>query len=482
MHSTRPWLALLAAAVPSLVFAATLEVGPGKTYAKPCAAFAAAANGDTIDIDASGSYAGDVCSIARSGLTIRGVNGRAHIDAAGKSAGGKAIWVIDGDDTTIENIELSGCKVPDKNGAGIRQQGKNLTIRHSYFHDNENGILAGDKTGSTITIEYSEFGNNGYGDGQSHNLYINHVDLFVFRFNYSHHAKIGHLVKSRAKENHIIANRLTGEPGGTQSYELNLPDGGRSYVIGNLFQQSSTTDNPALLDFLSERNVNPDNHLFVINNTFINELGRGTFVQIGAQTTEPAVITNNIFVGAGTVTSQASAVQSGNFVGTVAQAEFVDPAAWDYRLLPSSPCVDSGVDPGTDLTPEYEYVHPASGRPRSVVGTIDVGAWEYGEPATPDAGSAGGGAGSTGGGAGGGDSGTGGGDSGAGGGDSGAGGGASTGPDAGAAGGGAGTGGGQTTQSPGDDDDVAGTCGCHSAAGGLWLVALVALRRRRRRG
>src|SRR5262245_4355637 len=93
----------------------TLLVGPGKAYPKPCAAIAAAHDGDVIQIDAGGDYAGDVCAIARSNLTLRGVGGRAHIDAAGKAYGGKGTWVIQGANTTVENIELSGAKVPDLN-------------------------------------------------------------------------------------------------------------------------------------------------------------------------------------------------------------------------------------------------------------------------------------------------------------------------------------------------------------------------------
>src|SRR5262249_24065142 len=125
--------------------AATLTVGPGRTYATPCQAIAAAAPGDIIEVDSTGHYDGDVCGWSKNGLTIRGVGGgRAKIDAAGNNAQGKAIWVIAGDNTTIEHIELSGATVVDMNGAGIRQEVTNLTVRDCYFHDNEDGILAGD--------------------------------------------------------------------------------------------------------------------------------------------------------------------------------------------------------------------------------------------------------------------------------------------------------------------------------------------------
>ncbi len=52
--------------------AAELTVGPGKTYAKPSLAAAAANHGDTISIDA-GTYLNDVCTWTKDNLTIRGV-------------------------------------------------------------------------------------------------------------------------------------------------------------------------------------------------------------------------------------------------------------------------------------------------------------------------------------------------------------------------------------------------------------------------
>src|SRR5438067_6473926 len=91
--------------------AATLSVGPGKTYAAPCAAFAAAKDGDTIEITGNTTYSGDVCGIYRNNLTIRGVNGRPKIDAAGRNAMGKGTWVVGGNNVTIENVEMLGARV-----------------------------------------------------------------------------------------------------------------------------------------------------------------------------------------------------------------------------------------------------------------------------------------------------------------------------------------------------------------------------------
>ncbi len=381
MKSFIPLFVLTAALVSPFALANILYVGPGQTYATPCAAIAAAGAGDTLLIDSAGNYDGDVCVWSTNGLTLKGVNGRAHIDAAGSSAQGKAIWVISGNDTTIENIELSGCHVPDRNGAGIRQEGANLTVRHAHFHDNEDGILAGDNAASTILIEYSEFAHNGAGDGYSHNIYINHVAKLVFRYNWSHGALVGHLLKSRALENHILYNRLTGETGGSESYEITLPSGGLSFVIGNLVEQPATTQNGAMLDYLSEpaSGQNPDHRLFAINNTFVNNRGSGTFLQIGSQTVTPAIARNNIFYGGGTVSSQASAVLDHNYTGT--DPLFVDAASYDYRLMPGVAVIDAGIEPGSgagqSLLAMNVYVHPTDGTMRPIVGSIDIGAYEW---------------------------------------------------------------------------------------------------------
>ena len=228
--------------------AAVLRVGPGQQYLTPCRAIDAAAPGDRIQIDAAGNYDRDVCGWTTNDLTIVGVNGRPRIDAASQSFRGRAIWIISGDNTTVENIEFVNARGPNKNGAAILQLGTNLTVRKCYIHGNEDGILAGENPASHILIENTEFAENGYGDGQSHNIYIGHIARFTLRFSYSHDAISGHLVKSRALQNFILYNRLTGESG-TSSYELDLPNGGLSYVIGNVIEQGPLTENSTIVEY-----------------------------------------------------------------------------------------------------------------------------------------------------------------------------------------------------------------------------------------
>ena len=376
--------ALSAAAVLTLFMsasasAATLQVGPGKTFATPCRAFAAAADGDTVEIDAAGSYNGDVCGIGRSWLTIRGVNGRPKINANGANSMGKGIWVVQGTGTVIENVEMYGAAVADRNGAALRLDGRDLTLRGSYLHDNENGILTNNDGVSNIVIENTEFANNGYGDGYSHNLYIGHVNSLVFRNSYSHDAKVGHNLKSRANTNTIVYSRFSSSVN-QPSYEIDLPNAGKAYVIGNVIQQPAWNNNPALLAFGEEGASNVGQELYVVNNTFINEdSSRGTFIMVGGDVTTPVLMQNNLFVGTGTASTQSNTVDRTNL--RTLSAAFVDRAGYDLRPASGSPAINAGSAPGSSasgllLTPTLQYKHVAGSEARPVNGAIDIGAYE----------------------------------------------------------------------------------------------------------
>jgi MYXO-CTERM domain-containing protein len=126
--------------------------------------------------------------------------------------------------------------------------------------------------------------------------------------------------------------------------------------------------------------TNPGDALFVINNSFVNDKGSGIFINVAGDVGTPAIVQNNVFVGAGTIVNQASAVQTTNFSG--GDPMFVDQAGYDYHLKDGSPCQDTGSDPGMgggmSLVPAQQYVHPTSYEGRMTVATIDIGAYELG--------------------------------------------------------------------------------------------------------
>ncbi|HEY8100163.1 MAG TPA: Ig-like domain-containing protein [Burkholderiaceae bacterium] len=379
----------LSCAILATASAATLSVGIGKAFPTPCSAFASAVDGDTVEIDgSSGAYIGDVCGIYANKLTIRGVNGRPKIDAGGLNAMGKGTWVVIGTGTVIDNVEMFGAKVTDKNGAAIRLDGRDLTLRNSFIHDNEDGILTSNDGVSNIVIEFTEFGHNGYGDGFSHNLYVGHVNSLVFRGNYSHDANVGHDLKSRAEKNTISYNRFSSTPpsqtgstaSGQPSYEIDLPNAGTSYVIGNVIEQPAVNQNPAMLAYGEEGASNAGKNLYVVNNTFLNDnTSSGTFVFVGSTVTTPVLLQNNIFAGVGTVSTQASSVNKTNY--SALNPAFVDRTNYDLHPASGSPMIDAGSAPGTAadgtaLTPASQYKHVAGIEARPIAGNIDIGAYE----------------------------------------------------------------------------------------------------------
>ncbi|NYE37374.1 hypothetical protein F4692_002507 [Nocardioides cavernae] len=347
----------------------TWRVGPDRALTLPSQAAAVARDGDTVLIDA-GTYSGDVATWTQDDLTIRGDGGRAHLRADGNDAQGKAIWVVAGDRTRIDRVELSGAAVADLNGAGIRQEGTGLTVTRSWFHDNENGILTGADPASDIVIRRSRFFRNGHGDGYSHNLYVGAVRSLTVTGSWFAGADTGHELKSRAARTTIVGNRIS-DGDTTASYSIDLPDGGRALVAGNVVVQGPRSENPALVSYGAEGLTHPDRRLWVVNNTFVNRRTSGTFVVVadGAR----ATLRNNLLVGPGDLSTGPAAARANRRVGT---SGFVDASAEDFRLLASSPAVDRGVAVPRRWRPRWEYAPPAAAVRRPRVGPTDLGAFE----------------------------------------------------------------------------------------------------------
>jgi Right handed beta helix region len=354
-----------------------LHVGAGRKLTRPSAAAQVARDGDIVEIDA-GVYEGDAAIWTQHGLTIRGVGGRAHLRANGAHAENKAIWVIKGSNTTVENVEFSGAAVPHRNGAGIRQEGAGLTVRNCYFHHNENGILTGANPESDIVIEHSEFAYNGHGDGYSHNLYIGTVRSFTLRFSYVHRAVVGHNVKSRALRNLVAYNRITDENDGRSSYSIDFPNGGISFVLGNVIQQGPAAENDALVAFGLEGLNNPLNALYFVNNTLVNDLSAGGRFLFVKGETATVWIVNNLFSGPGQMLSGPGEMHN-NLLAD--RSDFVDAAAFDYRLKDGVPAIGRAINPGQaagfDLRLTDEYVHKSKKRARKAPDIRDLGAIEH---------------------------------------------------------------------------------------------------------
>ena len=77
-------------------------------------------------------------------------------------------------------------------------------------------------------------------------------------------------MKSRALRHFVLYNRLPGE-NGSSSFELDLPNGGLTYVVGNVIEQGPNTENVTVVGYGEEGASNPHSYLYFVNNTVVKQ-------------------------------------------------------------------------------------------------------------------------------------------------------------------------------------------------------------------
>lgn len=501
----------------STAFAATYEVGPGKAYPNLDAVVNILKPGDIVEVTGDQTYPGGVIfdnpgeSAAK--ITIRGirVNGKRPV-----FSGGTNTIEARANHYVFEGLDLTG-----GTSRCFYHHADDIVLRDSIVHDcPKHGILGADSGSGSLLLEYTEVHHCGNGTF-NHQIYMstNEVDYpgSVFRMQhcYVHDANGGNGVKSRAERNEIYYNWLEG----ALYHEVELigpdPSGGvgenvareDSDVVGNVFRKRNTF---AVVRFGGDGTGQTNGRYRFVNNTVITYPNANAVFRLydGIESLEAH---NNLFfaIDGGTVnmvreveanwtTGQSVIVGTNNWAvnGTTnvppawtttilgTEPGFSNIGADDVRLDMNSPLIDAGasVQSGPPDQPfpnplAVPLAHPplhaveasgaASSRP--VVGTIDIGAYEYG------LGGSGGSGGSSGSSGGAGSAGS-----------AGSGGAAGTGGSAGSGGGNGGTGGGDGgtggkggTGSGGGDPGEASSCGCRLAsttpARYAWLLALAPL-------
>jgi hypothetical protein len=259
----------------------TWRVGPGEALTRVADALQQAQDCDTIAV-LPGTYRGDVAVIRQRRLHIVGLGERPVLHADGQHAEGKAIWVVRDGEITVENIAFRGARVPDHNGAGIRFERGHLVLRDCAFHDNQNGVLTGNHGDAMLDIDRCHFSAAPVNPGAlPHLLYVGRIARLRLRDSVLAQGRIGHLLKSRAREAVITGNRFDDGRTGQASYEVDLPNGGQVLLEGNTLVQSPLTENPVMLSYGAEGQPWPDSQLTVRGNTFINRRAQGgVFVRV----------------------------------------------------------------------------------------------------------------------------------------------------------------------------------------------------------
>jgi hypothetical protein len=212
--------------------AATLEVGPGRPFAQPSAAAAVAQPGDTVSI-AAGEYFD--CAIWRAdNLTIAAAPGEGVVTITDKACAGKAAFVIEGNGVTVRNLGFARIRVPDDNGAGIRADGRDLTVQDSRFVNSQFGILAASPGGGFLRIVGCSFSEQGSSLLGRVNYAVRATGYALLRIEHSSFAKArggGH-VSAAVGRTELVDDRLADE-GGHMQGPLVTVDGGALLLEGN---------------------------------------------------------------------------------------------------------------------------------------------------------------------------------------------------------------------------------------------------------
>ena len=340
------------------------------------AALQQAADGDVVQLQAGDHY-GQVAVITHKRLTLRGVGGVAVLHASGQNAEGKAALVVRNGDVQVQHLEFRGNRVPDGNGAGIRFERGRLRVSHCGFFDNQNGILTSNHPGAELVVENSSFGQAPVGAKLPHLIYVGNIAHFTLLGSHLSGGQEGHLVKSRARINHVRYNHLVDGDGGHAAYELEFPHGGVAHVVGNVIGQSAGTSNPGLVVFGAEGpGPTPREHaLVLVNNTFVNSGMRPAwFVRVHEAKLQQAVpqqLVNNLFVGLGVADVGWGDLGQGNYL---VPAMLLQPAnltvkvngsvadSHPYSLPADSWLRGLGVTPPEAMQPQAEFVHPTGQR------------------------------------------------------------------------------------------------------------------------
>ena len=246
----------------------TLDVGATQPFKTPSAAAAVAKDGDRIAIH-PGIYV-DCAVWNANNLVIEGVGDPEKIVIAEKICQGKALFITVGDGIAVRNLTLTGARVPDANGAGIRAEGRNLSVASVRFVDNQNGILSA-TTGGTTTIRDSLFDRNGTCEKAcAHGVYIGSVDLLRIENSRFIGTRQGHHIKSRALRTEVIGCTIEDGPDGTASYSIDIPNGGGVLIRGNTLQKGAKSENRHAMISIGEEGATHPTPAIVIEDNAVS--------------------------------------------------------------------------------------------------------------------------------------------------------------------------------------------------------------------
>ena len=277
--------------------AMTYAVGPQNEYKMLSEVVPKLKSGDTVTI-AAGEYF-DCAVIPTDNVTIEGLGPDGTSVLTDKTCQGKAILVISGNRVTVRNLTLTRARVPDMNGAGIRDESPELIVERVKFINNQNGILTGTpaKTGILIVRDSEFTKNGGCAPSCAHGIYANQLELLRVERSKFSDTRQAHHIKSRALRTEVIDNTIADGPEGTASYAIDIPNGGNLLIRGNTIQKGPKAENRTCAIMIGAEGVTqPSREMLIENNVFKNTGDYDTFFVVNRTATE-AVLKGNKLSG-----------------------------------------------------------------------------------------------------------------------------------------------------------------------------------------
>ena len=186
------------------------------------------------------------CTVQAGGrITFKAVEpGTAIFD--GTACEGKAAFVLRGQSATVDGLVFRNIRVDDGNGAGIRTEMGNLTVRNSMFLDSQEGILGGEPADQRILIDHSTFSGLGTCDDApdcAHSIYLSNRGKVTITNSRFERGQGGHYVKIRAPVVEITGNSFDDSHGHKTNYMIDLPNGATGLIARNTFVQGRDKEN-----------------------------------------------------------------------------------------------------------------------------------------------------------------------------------------------------------------------------------------------
>lgn len=273
--------------------AATLEVGPGRRFARIEEANRNARPGDVVlifPLKDGAAYEAVAVYVDKKQLTFRGVLSKdgARVSVSGKgfdySGVGRtprAIFQFNrgADGCVLENLELSGAHNDSHNGAGVRiSQANDVTVRNCDIHNNDMGVMSnGDKSLASAVNQRFEFclihHNGDPGEpGYNHNLYLGGTSVTLFGCEV-YASLTGHNVKSRAHLTRVEASYI--HDSANREFDLVEADetafpGSHAVIVGCVIvKDPKCSGNRAVIHFGQDGGRQRDGTLYLVHNTIV---------------------------------------------------------------------------------------------------------------------------------------------------------------------------------------------------------------------